>query len=229
MADAAAPAAVLFDLDGTLLNTAPDMVLALDRLLAEHGHGPSDFELARLHVSKGAIGLINIAWSALGLKLEEAHRMSLRERYLDLYAERLCEQTALFDGMAAVLEAFENAGLPWGIVTNKPGFLAEPLLVQLELLPRCAVLVSGDTLSERKPHPRPLLFAAEQLGIDPGQAIYVGDDERDIVAGKAAGMKTITAAYGFIPPDENPDDWQADARIDSPAELLRIPGLNALG
>ena len=130
--------------------------------------------------------------------------------------------------MAIVLETCEKSGLPWGIVTNKPGFLAAPLLVALELLPRCAVLVSGDTLPERKPHPRPLLHAAEQVDIAPARTYYIGDDERDIVAGKAAGMLTVIAAWGYIPPDDNPADWQADFSVPSPADLLRLPGLDRL-
>ena len=223
--------AVLFDLDGTLLDTAPDMVAALDALLAEQGHGPVEYAHARLHVSKGAIGLINLAFGALGIDLQEAHRLSLRDRYLEIYAQQLCQQTTLFDGMVEVLARLEAAGMRWGIVTNKPGFLAEPLLEQLGLLRRSATLVSGDTLPERKPHPRPLLFAAEQLGMKPGQFAYVGDDTRDIEAGNAAGMTTVAAAYGFIPPDEDPASWQADHLIEHPLELLNllaIPGLDTL-
>jgi phosphoglycolate phosphatase len=220
--------AVLFDLDGTLLDTAPDMVAALDALLAEQGHGPVDYAHARLHVSKGAVGLINLAFGALGIELPEAHRLSLRNRYIELYAQQLCLKTTLFDGMAEVLTRLEGAGMHWGIVTNKPGFLAEPLLDQLGLLQRSATLVSGDTLPERKPHPQPLLFAASQLGVTPGQAVYVGDDMRDIEAGNAAGMTTVAAAYGFIPTDDDPAHWPADHLIENPLDLLAIPGLDTL-
>jgi len=220
--------AVLFDLDGTLLDTAPDMVAALDALLAEQGHGPVDYAQSRLHVSKGAIGLINLAFGALGINLPEAHRLSLRDRYLELYAQQLCQATTLFDGMAEVLARLEGAGMRWGIVTNKPGFLAEPLLEQLGLLQRSAVLVSGDSLPERKPHPRPLLFAAARLDVTPGQVVYVGDDTRDIEAGNAAGMTTVAAAYGFIPPDDDPAHWPADHLIETPGDLLTIPGLDTL-
>ena len=220
--------AVLFDLDGTLLDTAPDMVAALDALLAEHGHGPVDYAPTRLHVSKGAIGLINVAFGALGINLPEAHRLSLRDRYLELYAQQLCRQTTLFDGMAEVLARLEGAGMHWGIVTNKPGFLAEPLLEQLGLLRRSAVLVSGDTLPERKPHPQPLLYAASRLDVMPAQVVYVGDDTRDIEAGNAAGMMTVAAAYGFIPPDDDPAHWPADHLIETPGDLLTIPGLDTL-
>ncbi len=220
--------AVLFDLDGTLLDTAPDMIAALDALLAEQGQGPVEYAHARLHVSKGALGLINLAFDALEISLSQGQLLSLRNRYLDLYAKRLCQATTLFDGMAEVLAQLEDAGMPWGIVTNKPGFLAEPLLDQLGLLQRSAALVSGDTLPKRKPHPQPLLFAASQLFVMPGETVYVGDDIRDIEAGNAAGMTTVAAAYGFIPPDDNPAHWQADHLIESPGDLLTVPGLDTL-
>ncbi|MBT8441697.1 MAG: HAD hydrolase-like protein, partial [Gammaproteobacteria bacterium] len=161
--------AVLFDLDGTLLDTAPDMVAALDRLLAAEGREPVNYEFARAHVSKGALGLIDMAFG----ELEEAHRMSLRDRYLDIYEESLAVASSLFDGMAEVLDFIERANMHWGVVTNKPGYLAEPLLAELGLLSRSATTVSGDTLPERKPHPRPLLYAAEQISVAPGEAMYV--------------------------------------------------------
>ena len=210
--------AVLFDLDGTLLDTAPDMVAVLDQLLAEEKHEPLDYEQGRAHVSNGALGLIDIAFG----ELEEAHRMSLRDRYLELYAKRLVTRTVPFEGMDTVLEHLEQANIHWGVVTNKPGYLTEPLLDTLGLLSRCACVVSGDTLPERKPHPRPLLHAAELIGIMPGQAMYVGDAGRDIEAGRAAGMMTVAAAYGFIMPEDDPTAWQADHTIDSPVELLTL-------
>ena len=220
---------VLFDLDGTLLDTAPDMVGALDALLAEQGHEPVNYANARLHVSRGALGLIDLAFDTLEIQLSQAHRLSLRDRYLELYAQDLCTATTLFDGMAAVLARLEAADIPWGIVTNKPGFLATPLLEQIGLLSRCAVLVSGDTLPERKPHPQPLLHAAAQIDVQPERAIYVGDDTRDIAAGSAAGMTTVAAAYGFILPGEDPASWGADHCINHPGELLRLPALARVG
>jgi len=210
--------AVLFDLDGTLLDTAPDMVAALNLLLAESDRAPADYELARLHVSKGALGLIDVGFG----KLEEARRMSLRDRYLELYRENLAHQTELFEGMEAVLQHLESLGLAWGIVTNKPGFLTDPLLEELNLHRRSAITVSGDTLAERKPHPQPLLHAAASIGVAPAASLYVGDDERDIQAGNAAGMTTVTALYGFITPDEDPNAWPADHQIKHPADLLTI-------
>lgn len=210
--------AVLFDLDGTLLDTAPDMVAALDELRREESLGPVDYALARAHVSNGALGLIGIGFA----DAEESHRMSLRDRYLELYERRQHADTVLFEGMAEVLAALETAAIQWGVVTNKPAFLTEPLLHVRGLHARCACIVSGDTLAERKPHPRPLLHAAAMLGREPRETMYIGDADRDITAGNSAGMMTVAAAYGFIPPGDDPDTWGADHLISHPNELLDI-------
>jgi 2-phosphoglycolate phosphatase len=210
--------AVLFDLDGTLLDTAPDMIAALDELRAEETLEPVDYDLYRAHVSNGALGLIDLAFG----QIDEAHRLNLRNRYLDIYERRLAVDTVLFDGMADVLDDLERDHIQWGVVTNKPAFLTEPLLDALNLLQRCACVVSGDTLPERKPHPQPLLHAATLIGVEPGQAMYIGDADRDIVAGNAAGMMTVAAAYGFIPPGEDPATWAADHKIEHPLQLLAI-------
>lgn len=194
------------------------MVAVLNRLLSEESCGPIDYEFARAHVSNGALGLIDIAFGTLA----EAHRLSLRDRYLVLYENHLATRSAPFDGMDTVLAHLEQAGLPWGVVTNKPGYLTEPLLDALGLRARCACVVSGDTLPERKPDPRPLLHAAELIGISADRAIYVGDADRDITAGRAAGMTTVAAAYGFIMPQDDPAAWQADFTINEPTELLDI-------
>jgi len=210
--------AVLFDLDGTLLDTAPDMLAALDQLLAEESREPLEYDFGRAHVSNGALGLIDVAFGKLG----QAHRLSLRDRYLVLYEHHLAKRTVPFEGMDTVLEHLEQAHIRWGIVTNKPTHLTEPLLDALGLLSRCGCVVSGDTLPERKPHPQPLLHAAELIGVEPAQAMYVGDADRDIQAGRAAGMMTVAAAYGFIMPGDDPAAWQADHCIDSPVELLTL-------
>ncbi|MAF84693.1 MAG: phosphoglycolate phosphatase [Gammaproteobacteria bacterium] len=210
--------AVLFDLDGTLLDTAPDMIATLDQLLVEESHQPIDYEYGRAHVSNGALGLIDIAFG----ELEEAHRLSLRDRYLKLYENHLATLTTSFAGMDAVLEHLEQTNIQWGIVTNKPGYLTEPLLETLGLLSRCACVVSGDTLPERKPHPRPLLYAAELIGLEPASAMYVGDASRDIEAGRAAGMTTVAATYGFIMPDDDPGAWRADHYVDNPVDLINL-------
>jgi phosphoglycolate phosphatase len=151
----------------------------------------------------------------------------MRERYLAHYETCLTENTAPFAGMAELLDALDNAGTRWGVVTNKPGYLAEPLLAALDLASRCASIVSGDTLPQRKPHPAPLLHAAKEAGVSAGGSVYIGDDRRDIEAGRAAGMTTIAAGYGYITPDENPADWGADhlvSEIGELTELLRRQG-----
>jgi phosphoglycolate phosphatase len=215
--------AYFFDLDGTLLDTAPDMVAALNALRAEHNLSPLDYAMARTQVSNGAAGLLSIAFAHLDADGREA----LRGRYLDLYAERLSRETAPFPGMLDVLDALDNAGQPWGIVTNKPAFLTEPLLAAQGLSQRCACIVSGDTLAQRKPHPEPLLHAARVVGVASATAVYVGDARRDIQAGQAAGMVTVVATYGYMEPGEDPLLWGADHAVDHPTELLHLPGFDS--
>lgn len=208
--------AVLFDLDGTLLDTAPDMVGALNTLRLEEGLPPVPFELARPQVSHGSNGLLRVGFpEAAGEALER-----LRERFLALYYERLADETALFHGADAVLAHLEAAALPWGVVTNKPGWLAAPLLAELGLDRRMAVLVSGDTLPERKPHPRPLLHAAGAIGIDPLSCVYVGDALRDVQAARAAGMRPVVASFGYVCAADAHHLWPAEAWIDAPADLI---------
>lgn len=208
---------VLFDLDGTLVDTAPDMVYALDALLAEEGRPSLAFERARGHVSHGSLGLVRIGF---GEDIEPSRTARLRERFIELYAQRLCVDTRLFPGMSDVLETLEANGIPWGVVTNKPGFLTDPLLRALGLNERARCVVSGDTLAERKPHPAPLLHAAELCGLPGEKCIYIGDAERDISAGRAAGMRTYVANWGYIDARDKPVSWGADALLDSPADTL---------
>lgn len=207
---------VLFDLDGTLLDTAPDMAGALNELRSAEGLAPLPFATLRPHVSHGSARLVSV-----GFDLEEgAHYERLRRQFLDLYRARLSVATRPFDGIETVLAALEAGGLPWGVVTNKPGWLTEPLLEALRLRGRAGCVVSGDTLSERKPHPMPLLHAAETLGLQPQQCTYVGDAERDIQAGRAAGMRTIVASFGYLGVDDDPTAWGPDGIVASPLELL---------
>jgi phosphoglycolate phosphatase len=220
MSGARSTRAVLFDLDGTLLDTAPDMVATLNQLQAEESRQPLAYESARAYVSSGVLGMLKAAFG----DLPEAERNRLRERYLAIYVDRLAVGTRLFDGMGEVLAHLEDAGMPWGVVTNKPAFLTEPLLERLELRARCACVVSGDTLLRRKPHPDPLVHALGLIPAAAASSLYVGDAERDITAGRAAGMRTVAALYGYIPPGEDPASWGADHFIDSPDELLRILG-----
>jgi len=207
---------VLFDLDGTLLDTAPDMVAALNRLRAEESREPLPFASMRRFVSHGSAALVQQGFpDAGGMEYER-----LRQRYLAIYREALAVETHLFPGFGAVLDALDADSVPWGIVTNKPGWLTDPLLAALGLADRAAAVVSGDTLPERKPHPAPLLHAARRIGREPGEFVYVGDAERDIRAARAAGMLALVACFGYLGPDDDPEQWQPDGMIDTPGDLL---------
>lgn len=208
---------VLFDLDGTLVDTAPDLAAALNALRSEHGLAPLPFAAIRPAVSHGSPALLH---TGFGITPDSPDYPALRERLLALYETRLCVESRLFDGMTGVLDAIERRGFAWGVVTNKPGWLTEPLLRHLALAPRTACVVSGDTTERRKPHPDPLLYASRTAGIEPGACVYVGDAERDIRAGRAAGMHTVAARYGYLAPDDHPESWGADLIIDRPRELL---------
>jgi N-acetyl-D-muramate 6-phosphate phosphatase len=167
-------------------------------------------------VSHGAVRLVTVGFpSAQGAEFER-----LRQRFLAIYSENLAAGTRLFAGLEQVLAAFEGEGLPWGIVTNKPGWLTDPLLQQLDLARRACCVVSGDTVNERKPHPLPLLHAAAMTGVSPDHCVYVGDAERDIVAGRAAGMQTVVAAYGYLAEHDHPETWNADGIIERPEEVM---------
>ena len=208
--------ALLLDLDGTLLDSAPDMGGALNRLRLEHGREPLPAELIRPVVSHGAMRLVALGFpEATGQEFER-----LRLRFLELYAAHLSEGTRLFAGFDSVLATLEARDTPWGIVTNKPGWLTRPLLEALGLGRRAACAVSGDTVAERKPHPLPLLHAAGLLGVAAERCVYVGDAERDIQAGRAAGMTTVVAAYGYLSADDNPHSWHPDGIVEVPGDLL---------
>lgn len=211
-------AAVLFDLDGTLLDTAPDMGAALNALRRECGQAPMPDELIRPRVSHGSTGLLDLGFP----DADVAEIERLRARFLDLYAGLLAVRTRPFDGIERVLLALESAGLRWGVVTNKPGWLTDPLLERLDLARRSACVVSGDTVAERKPHPLPLLHAARLLGLAARECVYVGDAERDIVAGRAAGMLTVVATYGYVDAREDTGAWGADHAVTHPLELLDL-------
>lgn len=213
--------AVLFDLDGTLLDTAPDMAGALNELRREEGLAPLPFESLRPHVSHGSVRLVSVGF---GIGPGAEHER-LRLRFLDVYRACLADRTRPFDGMEAVLERIEQAGLAWGVVTNKPGWLTEPLLEALGLSRRAGCVVSGDTLPVRKPHPGPLLHAAGRLRLAPAECTYVGDAERDIEAGRAAGMCTVVAAFGYLGADDDPAAWQPDGVVHAPGDLIAWLGL----
>lgn len=208
---------VLFDLDGTLADTAPDMAQALNRLLAENGQTPLAYELIRSQASFGGKALIKLAFE---LDPETDEFEVLRQRFLVLYQEGLCEQTTLFEGIPRVLDHIAEAGLNWGIVTNKPAYLTDPLVEQLGLKDRAITVVSGDTTQNAKPHPQPLLHACTQAGSQPHQCLFVGDARRDIEAGHNANMQTLVARFGYLRADDRPEEWGADGLIDSPAEII---------
>lgn len=207
---------VLLDLDGTLLDTAPDMAAALNRLREEAGLSPLGFNAIRPHVSHGAQALVRLGFP----NVDGEQFAVLRKRFIEVYAARIASETRVFPGFETVLETMEARGLPWGVVTNKQTSLTSALLAALNLAHRAACIVCGDTLGQRKPHPAPLLHAANLLGLDPQMCVYVGDAERDVQAGRAAGMQTVIALFGYLGAHDRPDEWRADALIRDPVELL---------
>lgn len=210
--------AVLFDLDGTIADTAPDMVAVLQEMQRDHDREPVDYDAARCNVSNGAVGLLRLGFP----DADDQARSALMCDYVDRYARNLCHRTALFGGINDILLRLEQAGRPWGVVTNKPGHLTNPLLDRLALAGRFSCAVSGDTLPQKKPHPAPLLHACRLAAVKPEETIYVGDAARDIEAGRRAGMMTVAAAYGYVAPADDPLDWGADALAADTAELAQI-------
>lgn len=210
---------VLFDLDGTLIDTAPDMAAALDMLCDEEQQTCLPYAQVRPIVSNGSVALITLAF---GEKLDEATLHRLKTRYLEIYQNNLAVHSRLFDEMEALLRQLEQDNIQWGVVTNKPGWLTDPLMKALGLQHRAACIVSADTTANRKPHPEPMHYACKLTHTNPENCIYVGDAKRDIEAGHNAGMKTVIAEYGYIDDCENIDNWQADYSIQSPEQLLAI-------
>jgi phosphoglycolate phosphatase len=210
-------AAVLFDLDGTLADTAGDLAGAVNRMRAERGLAPVPVAALRPHASAGARGLLG---AGMGVTPDDADYRPLRDEFLAYYAAGLDQTTELFDGIAALLDALDARGLPWGIVTNKATRFTEPVVGALGLQGRAGAIVSGDTTAHPKPHPAPLLHAATLLRVDAARCVYVGDDLRDVIAGNAAGMATIVAEYGYLGEEGCADDWPATGWIDAPLRLL---------
>jgi N-acetyl-D-muramate 6-phosphate phosphatase len=208
---------VLFDLDGTLADTAPDLAYALNCVLQQQGRDALPFELIRPVVSHGGAALIS-----LGFGLGPGHNGydELRAELLRIYQDNLTRHTNLFPGMAELLGTLEQRGMNWGVVTNKPAWLTDPLMDQLGLSSRAACIISGDTTANRKPHPEPMLLACQRAGSAPAQCLYVGDAERDIAAGRNAGMRTAVALFGYLDAQDTPDRWGADTLIAHPLELL---------
>jgi phosphoglycolate phosphatase len=209
-------AAVLFDLDGTLLDTAPDMVGALNALRKEESLAPLPYEAVRSAVSHGSARVVKTGFPDADAECA----LRLQRRFLEIYRGALSRETRLFPGMEAVLDALAGWRIKSGIVTNKPAWLTEPLLAELGLRARFACVVSGDTLTERKPHPMPLLHAAALAEASPSDCVYVGDAERDVQAAHAAAMPALVANYGYLRADEDSTRWGADAYLTRPLDLL---------
>ncbi|HEY8119178.1 MAG TPA: HAD-IA family hydrolase [Methylophilaceae bacterium] len=210
---------ILFDLDGTLVDTAPDLGLALNLQRERHGLPPLPQEKIRPYASHGSRGLLEIGF---GLVPADASFAQMRHEYLALYDEVFMRSPVLFEGIAELLLEIENKGWRWGVVTNKPRRFSEPLLAVIKLDTRAACLVCGDDASRVKPHPDTLLMACAQTETQPIDCMYVGDAERDIQAGRAAGMRTVVALYGYIDVSDKPLEWGADALINSPVELMSL-------
>ncbi len=213
------PKALLVDLDGTLADTAPDLAAALNAVLEEEGRQRLPFEQIRPHVSFGAPRLVRLGF---GEDLADPEFERLRGRLLDHYSLGVCRETRLFEGFDTVLEHLESSGVPWGIVTNKPGWLTDPLLEAMGLHRRVRSVVSGDTLARRKPHPEPLLHAAAEMGVLAEECVYAGDARRDIEAGQAAGMLTVGVTWGYILEDDPASAWGATRVIHHPSELIAL-------
>ena len=209
--------AILVDLDGTLVDTAPDLVAVLNKLLTDRGRPPVPYAIARNEVSNGALGLLRLGFPQ---RSGDAELEPLRLEFLEVYTRDVCINSRLFNGLDSILSQLYELSIPWGIVTNKPHSMTAPLLEELDLPNPPGCVVSGDRLPQRKPHPAPLRLGADELGIDAERCVYVGDARRDIDAGRAAGMTTIAAAYGYIRSDDDPAQWGASALIRRPGELL---------
>lgn len=208
---------VLFDLDGTLLDSAVDLYGALKRQCDEMDVPAPPYEMVREVVSRGTRSILRCAFP----NLDEAGLLALVPRYLELYEAMMADQTRPFEGVDELLAVIEAQGLAWGIVTNKPGFLTDGLVERIGWAARAAAVVSGDTLPVKKPDPAPVLLACERAGLDPARCLFVGDDRRDVLAGDAAGLYTIAVSWGYLDGGD-PQQWQADLVLDHPSELTAL-------
>ena len=211
--------AVLFDLDGTLVDSAPDLALAGNALREVRALAPLDLATYRPHAGSGARGILHVALDATP---EQGNYDSLREEFLDAYERYLLHRTQCFEGVEGLLATLGSKGVRWGIVTNKASRFTQPTVAAFSAFQHARTVICGDTTPHTKPHPAPVLAALNAAQLDPRHTVYVGDDERDIQAGRAAGLRTIAAAYGYLGPSANPHDWAADAIVDSPLELLKL-------
>ena len=209
--------AILFDLDGTLVDTAPDMVATLNNMQKDRGIEQLPYDLARSHVSKGALGLLRLAFP----EADDSLLKELNQEFLDRYESAVCVDSTVFPVLGELLDELDATGRPWGIVTNKPKRMTEPLLESLGIGSRAACSISGDTIPQRKPDPAPLLLASRQIGVPSEKTVYIGDSVGDINAGRAAGMFTIAATYGYIPAEDDPQCWEADLVAADTEELAQ--------
>ena len=213
--------AVLFDLDGTLIDTAPDFIRIIKDLCREDGRDAPSDAVIREQVSAGARAMVKLIFGEKfhDVSDDDAELLAYRQAFLDRYEADICVDSQVFAGLETLLATLEQQGVPWGIVTNKPRYLATNLLHRLALSDRCAVLVCPDDVTNTKPDPEPMYLACDQLGITPKDAIYVGDHIRDIQAGRASGMQTVAVAFGYIVPEEDPSEWGAEFVVATPDDL----------
>ncbi|MEJ5030260.1 MULTISPECIES: HAD-IA family hydrolase [Comamonas] len=210
--------AILFDLDGTLIDSAPDLGAAADQMRVARGMPSLPMADYRPYAGSGARGMLRVAF---GMQPEDAEFPTMREEFFQNYERRMTQDTTVFDGVSDMLASIVARQLHWGVVTNKSKRFTEPLSRQMALFASAGAVVSGDTTPHAKPHPEPLFEAARRIGVDPQDCVYVGDDERDIIAGKAAGMHTVAAVYGYLGEKQSVAHWEADDVINSPHELLK--------
>lgn len=211
--------AVLFDLDGTLIDSAPDLGAAADQMRLARNMGSLPLDSYRSMAGAGARGMLRVA---LGVGPDDPKFDAMKEEFFSNYEQCMTQRTVTFDGVPQLIAQLEQRGLLWGVVTNKSSRFSEPLTRGMPLFANARAIVSGDTTAHTKPHPAPLLEAARRLGVNASQCVYVGDDERDIVAGLAAGMKTVAATYGYLGPTSDVSSWGAHAEINRPLGLLQL-------
>ncbi len=210
---------ILFDLDGTLADTAPDLIAALNRSIQKYHFSAVEYQRIKPYISHGAVAMIKQCIP--DCSDEQIHAQILEQMLAD-YQQNIAQQTQLFQGMETILINIENKGMKWGVVTNKRQRFTEPLMAALDLTDRAACIISGDTTDKAKPHPEPMFAACKQAEVTPDQCIYIGDAAHDIEAGKAAGMKTVAATWGYLKLEDVPEQWDADFLINRPEEILPI-------
>ncbi|MCG7870873.1 MAG: HAD-IA family hydrolase [Candidatus Thiodiazotropha lotti] len=208
---------VLFDLDGTFADTAQDLHYALNLQLESHGREPVSFQRLRPSVSHGSRAMLQVGF---GIDPEHADFSALQKEFLDLYLQNIALQTQPFEGMLELLDELDVLAIRWGIVTNKPARLTDPLMQKLGLQQRASAVISGDTTPYAKPHPEPILQACRESDASPEHTLYIGDAQRDIEAGRNAGTRTLIAMFGYLGETDKPETWQADGQIDHPAQIL---------